>query len=256
MENNEANIYQAPESDVNVEVEVGSKQYVGPQSRPAGEGVSWIGDGWNLFKQSAGAWVLTMVVGFVVMMVLNLIPVVGQIVPMLTTFVWTGGLLLGCDAVAKGGKFDVKYLFEGFSNRVGSLIGLSVVLSLLSIAIMMLVMGSVYIDLLTGNAEAFEQNPTSLVLNMLIGFALMLPLSMAFWFAPALIVLQGMPIFSAMKASFQGCLKNILPFLLYGIVLMVVFIVATIPLMLGLLVMMPVFYCSMYRSYEKIYLSE
>jgi uncharacterized membrane protein len=58
-----------------------------------------------------------------------------------------------------------------------------------------------------------------------------------------------------MKMSFSGCLKNILPFLLYGIIAMVLFILATIPIGLGLLVVVPMLTASIYTGYRDIYFS-
>ena len=45
---------------------------------------------------------------------------------------------------------------------------------------------------------------------------------------------------AAMKVSFIGCLRNIVPFLIYGVVGIALAIVATIPLLLGWLVLGPV----------------
>ncbi len=56
-----------------------------------------------------------------------------------------------------------------------------------------------------------------------------------------------------MKMSFSGCLKNILPFLLYGVVALVMFFIGAIPVGLGLLVVMPVITASMYTAYRDIY---
>jgi uncharacterized membrane protein len=58
---------------------------------------------------------------------------------------------------------------------------------------------------------------------------------------------------AALKASFFGCLKNLIPFLLYGIVLLVLAMIATIPFGLGWLVLGPVMIASIYRSYRDIY---
>jgi uncharacterized membrane protein len=57
-----------------------------------------------------------------------------------------------------------------------------------------------------------------------------------------------------MKGSFTGCLKNVLPFLLYGAVLLLLSVIATLPLLLGWLVLGPVFAGSVYASYRDIYL--
>jgi len=50
--------------------------------------------------------------------------------------------------------------------------------------------------------------------------------------------------------------RNIWPFLIYGIVFLLLFIVATIPLGLGLLVVSPMIWASIYSGYRDIYLSK
>jgi hypothetical protein len=46
---------------------------------------------------------------------------------------------------------------------------------------------------------------------------LSLPIVMAIWFAPALVVFNAMQPVDALKASFHACLKNTLVFLVYGL---------------------------------------
>ena len=56
-----------------------------------------------------------------------------------------------------------------------------------------------------------------------------------------------------MRSSFYGCLKNAMPFLLYSVVGLLLFIVALIPLGLGLLVFGPVIWGTMYVGYRDIF---
>jgi uncharacterized membrane protein len=57
----------------------------------------------------------------------------------------------------------------------------------------------------------------------------------------------------AMRLSFFACLRNMLPFTLYGIISAVLLLVAMIPLGLGLLVMIPTMTASLYVSYKDIF---
>jgi uncharacterized membrane protein len=100
-----------------------------------------------------------------------------------------------------------------------------------------------------------EPDLTRLALAVLIALALMLPLLMALWFAPALVAFHDMGPLEAMKQSFAGCLKNLLPFLLYGVILLVAAAIASVPIMLGWLVLGPVLAASVYTAYRDIYLS-
>jgi len=80
----------------------------------------------------------------------------------------------------------------------------------------------------------------SILLAWLIALGLMVPVFMAVWFAPPLAVFNELGAFDALKASFLGCLKNIVPFLIYGLILFGFAILASIPLCLGWLVLAPV----------------
>jgi uncharacterized membrane protein len=91
------------------------------------------------------------------------------------------------------------------------------------------------------------------VLSLLLALALAVPVYMAIWFAPALIMFHDVKPLDAMKLSFFACLKNIVPFLLYGIILMVLCVVASIPFGLGFLVLGPVIVGSIYAGYRDIF---
>ena len=94
----------------------------------------------------------------------------------------------------------------------------------------------------------------TMMLGVLVALALLVPVMMAIWFAPALVMFHDKGAVDAMKESFTGCLRNIVPFLVYGIVMMVLGVLAAIPLGLGWLVLGPVLAASLYTSYKDIYL--
>ena len=259
MENNDPNVYKPPESSLENADEVAAElKYIGPQKRPTGNGLEWISDGFKIFSKSPGPWILTMIVGFIIMIVVNMNPIIGGIFGMLTTYIWVAGLVIGSKAVDDGEPMDIKYLFAGFSNNAGKLVGLSLLVVVVSFGLMFVLVGSTYMELAFSSDGQIPDNfdAIGLLLSFLVVIALMLPLMMAVWFAPALIVLQNMPLIESMKASFWGCSKNMLPFLIYGMILLLLLIVAAIPLFLGMLVLAPVGYASIYCSYKDIYLQQ
>jgi len=90
-------------------------------------------------------------------------------------------------------------------------------------------------------------------LAMLLAMALLIPLMMAYWFAPALVALNGLSALPAMRLSFVACMRNMLPFLVYGLIAILLMIVAVIPVGLGLLVFAPVMMASIYTAYRDIF---
>jgi uncharacterized membrane protein len=94
----------------------------------------------------------------------------------------------------------------------------------------------------------------SAVLVALLLFMLFwLPVVMLVWFAPALVMLGGMDPWAAMVLSFRGCMKNFTPLLVYGAIGLGLAIVASIPFLLGWLVLYPVTVATVYASYCDIF---
>jgi uncharacterized membrane protein len=225
---------------------------------PTGNGWNWLANAWGIFRKAAGIWIGMVVVLAVIFIVAHLIPFIGPIAMQILWPVFVGGLMLACRSIDQGGEAQFSQLFAGFQQRTGTLVALGAVWLVLSIVILLIVgiVTGVQIFAIMSAGESPEQMAgmalTALLAALLI-LALMLPLVMATWFAPALIVFHDMGVGAAMKASFIGCLKNILPFLLYGVLALIASVVATIPLGLGWLVLAPVLTASVYTSYRDIY---
>jgi uncharacterized membrane protein len=232
----------------------------------AGRGVAWLSEGWRLFTPAVGAWMLIVIVGFVLNVVLAVIPLLGSIASHLLFPILMGGLMLGCRAIDRGEPLTVAHLFSGFGPRAGSLLVVAVIYIGATIAIVCLVASmlvaffgvAVLSHLWSGreslsSAEALGGIAMMVMVASLLFLLFYLPLVMAVWFAPALVVLRGAEPWEAMKLSFDGSLKNIVPFLIYGIVWIVLAIVATIPILLGWLVLGPVTVASIYASYCDIF---
>jgi uncharacterized membrane protein len=253
------NPYAAPKAAVADETVILSADFVpGGQARPAGHGWSWIAEGWELFKRQPGMWIGIVLLLFVIMIAAAFLPVIGGLLMTLFGPVFAAGIVIGCKALDAGGELELGHLFAGFRQRTGTLIGVGALYLAASLVIMLVVGLIMGVGMFTmmggGDAQAMAAMGMTMVLAMLVMFALLLPAIMAIWFAAPLVVFHEHGAFDAMKASFAGCLKNILPFLLYGVVLMVLAIIASLPLLLGWLALGPVLAASIYTSYRDIYL--
>ena len=172
--------------------------------------------------------------------------------------------MLGTREVDRGGALTFGHIFAGFSSQMGQLVLVGVIYlvgMVVAAVVIGLVAGVGIGTMMMGSPGSLDPatmgmtGATGILLAVLIGLALMLPLYMAMWFAPALVVFHELGAVDAMKASFFGCLKNIVPFLVYGIIGMLLAIVASIPFGLGWLVLGPVATASVYVGYRDIYLS-
>ena len=257
------NPYAPPAAPVADQTVIQRGPYVpGGRGVPAGHGWNWIAEGWTLFRSAPWMWIAIMVVFFVIFLVLALIPFVGSLAIYLLWPVFGAGLVIGCRVIEEGGELEFKHLFEGFSNRVGPLVAVGALYLAAWIGILLVAMvvtgASVFALFLGGGGQdpaAMAAALTTVALVVLIVLALMVPVLMAVWFAPALVVFHQLGPVEAIKGSFLGCLRNILPFLVYGIMFTLLAILATIPLGLGWLVLGPVTAASLYTAYRDIYLS-
>ena len=225
----------------------------------AGHGWSWIAQGWDLFKRQPGLWIGISIALFVILLVLAFIPLLGPLANAVLWPVLSAGLLLGCRALAEGGNLEFGHLFAGFRERFGTLIAVGAISFGISFAIGILVAVVMGVGMFTmfGGGPGPDAAPEALMtmtLAMLVMFALLLPLMMALWFAPALVVFHDRGPVEAMQESFAGCLKNIVPFLVYGLIGLVFAILASIPIGLGWLLLGPVLIGSLFASYRDIYL--
>jgi len=253
------NPYSAPAAKVADPAAPQGRFVLGGRAVAAGQGWAWYTQGWDLFKRQPGAWIGVFVVMFVILFVVALVPLLGPLANSLMWPVLTAGLLIGCRALADGGKLAFGHLFAGFRERFGTLIAVGAISFGISLAVgivVALVMGIGVGTMLGGGPgpDAAPQAVKMMALAMLVMFALLLPLFMALWFAPALVVFHERGPVEAMKESFTGCLKNIVPFLVYGLIGLVLMIAASIPLGLGWLILGPVLIGSMFASYRDVYL--
>jgi uncharacterized membrane protein len=157
----------------------------------------------------------------------------------------------------------VGHLFAGFKERAGSLMVIGVLYlvgSLIIVVIAMMIVGVGIFGVMKGGgvdqAAAGGMFGVGVLLGVLVAMLLWIPLLMAYWFAPALVSINGLGALDAMKASFSGCLKNMMPFLVYGMAGFVLLILACIPIFLGLLIVVPIFMASIYTGYRDIYYQE
>ena len=237
-----------------------------PAAVPSGRGSAWWSEGWRLFTAAPGPWIAITVIFVVLIVLIALIPIIGGIATSLLTPVFTGGVLVGCRSLDRGGGLTVGHLFASFSERLGPLIIVGVVYLIGSFAIIAVVAVCViatigisgFSALLSG--DPFQSSMALLtgvglgaLLALLVGLLLGIPLLMAYWYAPALIVFRNDEPLAAMKTSFKACLVNMLPMLVYSVLGLVFAIAASIPFLLGWLVLGPVFAATIYTSYKDIF---
>ena len=257
-----ANPYAPPAAPVSDPADEADQSAFIPGGRgvAAGRGWSWFAEGWDLFKQSPMIWIVNFIVFMLVFIAIELVPFIGGLAGMLLAPVLGAGIMIGARAVHQGEALEVAHLFAGFRERTSPLMMVGVLNMLATMVIVVAVFAvlAVFGVSVLGAAagRSVEALGIGLMLGILIVAGLSIPLMMAYWFAPALVALNGFTALEAMKMSFSACLKNVLPFLVYGVVGMLLAVAASIPAMLGWFILVPVWMASMYTSYRDIFYDE
>jgi uncharacterized membrane protein len=173
--------------------------------------------------------------------------------------VLAAGLLAMCRKAADGEAMRLSDLTVGFSTRTTPLIMLGVIFMLAALVIQAVVLillgGSVAGGLLMAGTAGLGVLLGGSLVALLLSSLLFIPLWMALWFAPALVLFNGMPPAEACKASLGASLKNIPSLLLLGLIVCVLGFFAALPVGLGFLILIPVLAGTAFASWQDVFVA-
>ena len=229
----------------------------------AKQGLQWILSGFYLFRKAPLAWIFVCFTLMLIAMAMSLIPLLGKFIFTLISPVFLAGIMLGRKDMEQGKPLEMTHLFVAFRTNSAPLItigGIYLIGQILIIGLVMLIGGSQMTDMLLYGKRVDESELMGVMSNMLmsslIALTLSIPLMMASWFSPLLVVFHNVPPIVAMQRSFFACLKNFIPFQVYGITLIVLTILSLMPYGIGLVILIPTIFASIYVSYKDIFLAE
>lgn len=230
----------------------------------AGRGAGWFADGWGLFKGNAVMWIVMLVVFIVIAVVLSFIPLLGALALVLMTPLFVAGLMEAARKSDDGQDVEIGDLFTAFgdADRRGPLLVLGVIILVVEIILAgVMIFGVLGAAGIGFGAMEAGVDPAAVgagaagggMLAILLMIVIALLLYAAFAYAVPLVYFDKVAPVDAIKASFSGAVKNIVPLIVAAVVYFILAIVASIPLGLGWLVLGPVAFCALYASYKDIF---
>jgi uncharacterized membrane protein len=226
----------------------------------AARGAEWFSCGWNLFKQDFGTWFIMFLLFIGIAIVLNFIPFIGTLALSLITPALMAGFMFAASQMDQGNEIEIAHLFQGFKDksRMNNLLTLGGLYLLAQILLAIILFALVGSNAMVSTGETGEFDPqtmmtASMMISMLLVLLVALIIAMAFIYATPLVMLDNMKPVASVKASFSACLQNILPLLVFGIVYILLAIIAAIPIFLGFLILLPVSILALYCSYKSIF---
>jgi len=203
----------------------------------ARRGIAWLANAWALFARARLPWLYLLATYYVVMMVVDLVPVIGPLAVPVIKPVFAVGFLAAAWTQERGGTPRIADLFMGFRSNLRALLVVGAVfVAGITVAVLSttLVDGGNLIEALTAPAPAThtEREAWANALNatlrdsrtqlaMLFAVLVALPTLAALWFAPGLVVFQDLPAFSALGHSLRAAAANWRPLLVYALAVFV-----------------------------------
>lgn len=244
---------------------------------PAAAGWSWFKAGFALFRKQP-AELSTMFLSYLFLMLLiGIVPLAGQILPLLLVPVFSIAFMQACVQVEQGKRVYPNLLLVGFRSpalRRLLVLGLLYLIAVVgAIAASTLVDGGAFLDMMTkrGGADPKVLAQSPWARGMLVAGLVYLPAGMGFWFAAPLVAWQNMGVAKAIFYSFFAVVRATRAFCVYGLAWMMMGVIlpsilsTLVALLFGsslvsLMILLPlsliltaILYCSFYSTYVTIF---
>ena len=201
-------------------------------------------EGYQLLKGSMMVFLGITIVPMMTEVVTSVVPILGQLASGFFSVLFTVGIFHCAQEIRQKGEVKFSQLFFAFED------------------------GELFRRLLPLCVTVSGLNFISFSFGIATSFAGVDPL-LTYFVTTVVSVFSFLLVFSSLLVSFKGFsareavgeltmtgVTNLIPFILYGIVAAVLIVLAALPLLLGLFIMIPVYWMSSYLIFEALFLQE
>lgn len=233
---------------------------------PAARGWLWVKQGYQLIMASPILAISTGLIGAMAIFLAMLVPLIGPLLAVILMPLLLAGYMRICRALEENEEVELTDLLAGFRKNTPALLSLGAFLMLgmlFASSVMVFVGGDALTTLMeevraTDNPQvlmdALSTAGSNVSLAILLGFSLVLLLIVAWQYAPMLVFFNDVAPFAAMRDSFTGTLRNIIPYTLYSLIMqLLALILGILPLGIGMILLLPLGLTSLYVSYRNIF---
>jgi hypothetical protein len=191
---------------------------------PGRHGILWLRKAVEMLSAARVSWLMLLLAYYLIQVLVSVIPLVGPLAMMVLRPVFTVGFLAAAWTQERGGQPGFLHLFRGFRTNLRALLPIGIVLvagTTLAVLATAIVDGGLLLDAIVSNArpdEAFAGN-SRVESAMLFAIVCALPVLLAVWFAPALVVFQDCGATRALAGSLRAAIANWRPLGVYGLLL-------------------------------------
>ena len=206
---------------------------------PANAGWRWIAAGFAIFRRNPPMLSMLVMSYWFVMIFLNIVPLVGALAASMAIPGLSVGLMQAARNLERGQPVGIQTLFSGFRENARTLVLLGALYLCCTLGVLSISAlfdgGDLLRYMLSGSkAERAALEEADFLLPSLVVILLLLPVMMAWWFAPVLAAWHRLSLAKSLFFSFVACWMNWRAFVVYGLGLLLV--CGIVPgLLLGLL---------------------
>ena len=193
----------------------------------ARHGIAWLKQAYVLFSRKRLPWIMLLLTYYILLKLLLYVPYVGPYAISILKPVFAVGLLAAAWTQERGGTPQLNQLFQGFRANLGSLlpIGIFFVVGVTAaVFASSLIDNGKLLDLLSNAGGTMTEEDFTAALadgalqaGMLFSALLTLPILIATWWAPALVVFQNAGAGTALAVSFRAAIANFRPLAIYAL---------------------------------------
>lgn len=215
---------------------------------PPGTGLQWVLQGLRTFKSQPLALAALFFLGMASMSLISALPLIGPVIALALLPCISLTMMVAASEAAHGRKPTPALLLVAFRSGSQHLHSMLMLGGLYAAGFLLIIGASSLVDGGTFASVYLGQTPMTRELTeepefqsaMWLSMFLYLPLSLAFWHAPALIHWHGISPVKSLFFSFVGCIRNIGAYLVFGVCWIGVFIVSGMALAIvtGILAML------------------
>jgi len=235
----------------------------------AARGWIWVKQGYQLIMRNPLMSItLALVCALAMFAALN-IPLFGPLLAILLMPVLIAGYMRVCRALEDDEDVKITHLFEGFKKHTARLVALGgfAMLGMLIASVAMISIGGEALTTVLDSVKS-ANDPQMLVnamwtagpgvaFSLIVGLVLVFVLMLALQYAPMLVFFNDIHPVAAMRASLSGFLRNLIPYTVYSLIIQAIALVLSLlPYNIGLIVLLPLGFTSLYVSYRNIFPAE
>ena len=194
---------------------------IGFARHDARRGAIWLKEAHAMLTAHRLPWLMLLLLYYLVIGIVDIIPLIGQFGLPLLKPVFAVGFLAAAWNQERGGAPELRLLFQGFRSNLWALLPLGAFMLVgISVAVLAtsLVDGGKLLEVLSGKAKLDEAVLATgeVQAAMLFAAVLALPVILALWFAPALVVFQDCSAAEALATSLRAAIANWRAISVYG----------------------------------------